>query len=99
MKNLEAQRQQDYIINCKKILKLVKERQKDYVLDQIIQMDESVRAINTDIQAFKNIRTQLFQRDSKVDQEKFIIYFFHIFESVVNNTSNLVSKYSSHLIQ
>jgi radical SAM superfamily enzyme len=65
-------------------------------------MDESVRAINTDIQAFKNIRTQLFQRESatkkKMDGEKYFIYFFHIFESVVNNTSNLVSKYSSHLI-
>ena len=44
LKNLEAQRQQDYIVNCQKILKLVKERQKDYVLDQIIQMDESARA-------------------------------------------------------
>lgn len=72
------------------------------MLDQIIQMDESVRAINTDIQAFKNIRTQLLQRESntktKAENDKFFIYFFHIFESVVNNTSNLVSKYSSHLI-
>ena len=57
VKLLEAERHQDYIVNCHKILNLVKERQKDYVLDQIIQMDESVRAINTDIQAFKNIRT------------------------------------------
>ena len=45
------------MVNCQKILRLVKERQKDHVLEQIIQMDESVRAINVDIQAFKNIRT------------------------------------------
>ena len=62
-------------------------------------MDESVWAINTDIQAFKNIRTQILAREkSKVESDKFFIYFFHIFESVVNNTSKLVSKYSTHLI-
>ena len=60
MKQLESERQQDFMVNCQKILRLVKERQKDHVLEQIIQMDESVRAINVDIQAFKNIRTQLF---------------------------------------
>jgi hypothetical protein len=36
---------------------LMKERQKEFVLEQIIQMDECVSAITTDISAFKNIRT------------------------------------------
>ena len=85
-------------------------------------MDESVRAITTDIQAFKNIRTQLFQKESQarekanvqsekkgkkqaeeadsesITSNKYFLYFFHLFESVVNNTSNLVEKYSQHLI-
>ena len=47
----------------------MKERQKDYVLEHIIQMDESVRAITTDIQAFKNIRTQLFQKENQAREK------------------------------
>ena len=69
-------------------------------------MDESVRAITTDISAFKNIRTQLFQMENdikagnepKQDHNKYFLIFFHLFESVVNNTSRLVDRYSSHLI-
>jgi len=56
-KQLEMQRQQDFILNCSKIMALMKARQKEFVLEQIIHMDESVRAITTDIAAFRNIRT------------------------------------------
>lgn len=69
-------------------------------------MDESVRAIHTDIQAFKNIRTQLFQMENDIklgkqpnkDNNKYFLIFFHLFESVVNNTSRLVDRYSNNLI-
>ena len=93
MKNLESQRQQDFIFNCKKIMALMKERQKDYILEQIIHMDESVRAITTDISAFKNIRTQLFQMENdgktqdpeikKLTGNKYFIFLFKLFESVI----------------
>ena len=120
-KLLEQQRQQDFILNCCKIMALMKERQKEFVLEQIILMDEGVRAITTDIQAFKNIRTQLFQKEleskgdkkadgksgkaagpkdvSAVDHNKYFLIFFHLFESIINNTSKLVDQYSDHLIQ
>lgn len=84
----------------------MKERQKEFVFEQIIQMDESVRAINTDVMAFKNIRTQLFQMENDLkqgkqpnkDHNKYFLIFFHLFESVVNNTSRLADRYSTHLI-
>jgi hypothetical protein len=69
-KLLEQQHQQDFILNCSKIMALMKERQKEFVLEQIIQMDESVRAVTTDISAFKNIRTQLFQIENDVKNGK-----------------------------
>ena len=102
-KALEAERQQDFILNCSKIMSLMKERQKEFVLDQIIQLDEQVRGITTDIAAFKNIRAQLFQIENttpaqKLDYSKYMLIFFHIFESVINNTSLLVDRYSHHLI-
>ena len=70
-------------------------------------MDESVRAITTDIAAFRNIRTQMFQMENDKSQakdkdkahNKYFLIFFHLFESMVNNTSRLVDRYSTHLIQ
>ena len=69
-------------------------------------MDTCVRAITTDIGAFKNIRTQLFQIENdkkkglkpQEDFNKYFLIFFHLFESMVNNTSRLVDRYSNHLI-
>ena len=71
-------------------------------------MDESVRAVTTDIAAFKNIRTQLFQIENEVksgkkkqetiNYNKYFLIFFHLFESVVNHSSRLVDRYSAHLI-
>ena len=81
---------------------LMKERQKEFVLEQIIQMDELVRGITTDISAFKNIRTQLFHQEGESEKQKpsqkYFLIFFHLFESVVNNVSRLVDRYSTHLI-
>lgn len=42
VRSLEVQRQQDFIQNCGTIMAIIKEQQKDYLLEQIIQMDESV---------------------------------------------------------
>ena len=56
MRSLEVQRQQDFIQNCGTIMSILKEQQKDYILEQIIQMDESVQAICTDVQACRNLR-------------------------------------------
>ena len=48
---------------------IMKEQQKDYILEQIIQMDESVQAICTDVQACRNLRAQMFDRESKQNQQ------------------------------
>jgi len=32
-------------------------------------------------------------------QNKYFLIFFHLFESMVNNMSHLVDRYSNHLIQ
>jgi hypothetical protein len=35
---------------------------------------------------------------AKTESNKYFLIFFHLFESVVNNTSRLVDRYSNHLI-
>ena len=59
MKDLETQRQADFFQNCKKIINLMKVRQSDKELDEVQKLEENVRAINTDVQAFKNLRSLL----------------------------------------
>ena len=34
----------------------------------------------------------------KQDHNKYFLIFFHLFESVVNNTSRLMDRYSQHLV-
>ena len=39
---------------------MLKDKRKDFVLESLSQLDASVEAISTDVQAFKNIRNYLF---------------------------------------
>jgi len=39
---------------------MLKDKRKDFVLESLSQIDASVGAISTDVQAFKNIRNYLF---------------------------------------
>jgi len=39
---------------------MLKDKRKDFVLESLSQIDASVSAISTDVQAFKNIRNYLF---------------------------------------
>ena len=38
-------------------------------------------------------------KDKEKAHNKYFLIFFHLFESMVNNTSRLVDRYSTHLIQ
>lgn len=62
---------------------------------------------STDMAAFKNIRTQLFQLENEekagkkkeqIDYQKYIMVLSHLFESMVGNTNRMVEHYSSQLI-
>ena len=39
---------------------MLKDKRKDFVMESLSQIDASVGAISTDVQAFKNIRNYLF---------------------------------------
>lgn len=56
MKQLENERQADFLQNCYTVMTLMKERQKEQTLEQIIQMDEIVQAIMLDVKAAKGLR-------------------------------------------
>ena len=89
--------------NAHKILKILEDKRKDFVLDSLTQIDASVVNLSTDVLAFKNIRNRLFlqiQEDIKFEElsgktgneKKMYLYLFHLFESVVQHTSLLVKK-------
>ena len=47
-------------MNCAKVMAMLKDKRKDFVLESLSQIDASIGAISTDVQAFKNIRNYLF---------------------------------------
>ena len=62
LKLAEQQQQKKYYANCAKVMAMLKDKRKDFVLESLSQIDASVGAISTDVQAFKNIRNYLFQQ-------------------------------------
>ena len=60
LKQAEASQHKEYFKNCKKVVTMLKDKRKDFVLESLSQIDASVSAISSDVQAFKNIRNRLF---------------------------------------
>ena len=60
LKLAEQEHQKKYFTNCRKVMAMLKDKRKDFVLESLSQLDASVGAICTDVQAFKNIRNYLF---------------------------------------
>ena len=60
LKQAELEHQRKYFHNCAKVMAMLKDKRKDFVLESLSQIDASVSAISTDVQAFKNIRNYLF---------------------------------------
>ena len=60
LKIAEQEHQRRYYANCAKVMAMLKDKRKDFVLESLSQIDASVGAISTDVQAFKNIRNYLF---------------------------------------
>ena len=60
LKQAEQEHQRRYFNNCAKVMAMLKDKRKDFVLESLSQIDASVGAISTDVQAFKNIRNYLF---------------------------------------
>ena len=60
MKMAEQEHQRKYFANCAKVMAMLKDKRKDFVIESLSQIDASVGAISTDVQAFKNIRNYLF---------------------------------------
>jgi len=103
LKQTETAYQNHLFENAYKILKILEEKRKDFVLDSLTQIDASVVNLSTDVLAFKNIRNRLFlqiQDEIKAEElsgksgneKKMYLYLFHLFESVVSHTSLLVKK-------
>ena len=60
LKVAEQKHQREYFRNCQKVLTVLKEKRKDFVLESLSLIDSSVSQISLDVQAFKNIRNRLF---------------------------------------
>ena len=60
VKEAEWINQQKYFKNCSKVIAMLRDKRKDFVLESLSQIDASISAITTDVQAFKNIRNRLF---------------------------------------
>ena len=56
----EAAHHKEYFRNCQKVISMLRDKRKDFVLESLSQIDASVCAISSDVQAFKNIRNRLF---------------------------------------
>ena len=103
LKQTESAYQNHMFDNAYKVLRILEDKRKDFVLDSLTQIDASVVNLSTDVLAFKNIRNRLFlqiQDDIKFEElsgktgndKKMYLYLFHLFESVVSHTSLLVKK-------
>ncbi|CDW71107.1 UNKNOWN [Stylonychia lemnae] len=100
LKTLECKEQLKYIQNCKTLLQVHKQKKTDHVTENMIQINETLRAITTDVQGFKSIRQKLFIKASqdKDPQNKLYLYLFHLFESLVCNINTLVIKQTQQIL-
>mmetsp|Transcript_12904 Transcript_12904/g.21828 ORF Transcript_12904/g.21828 Transcript_12904/m.21828 type:complete len:99 (+) Transcript_12904:91-387(+) len=68
LKEIEQQKQLDYILNCQKVMRFVKATQQQRVKEEIQKLELFSQSISTDIQAFKNLRTQLHLNERQSEQ-------------------------------
>ncbi len=94
LKLLELQEQQKFLRNCKALVKLQVQKKKDFAMDGLIQLNETLRALSNDIEGFKSIRHRLFLKASseKDPADRLYLYLFHLFESLVSNIAVLTQK-------
>ena len=87
LKNTEMAYQKHFFENSFKILKILEDKKRDYVLENLTQIYSRVSGLNLDVAAFKNIRNRLFVQIQEQDsqQNKMCLYLFHLFESVVSH--------------
>lgn len=96
--------QRHFFDNAHKILTILEDKRRDFVLDSLTQIDACVASLNIDVTAFKNIRNRLFlqiQEEIRAEEltkgdskstKKMYLYLFHLFESVVSHSSALIQK-------
>ena len=60
LKKAEQEYQAHFIRNCRKLLGYHKQKKSDYVLENLIHINESVGGLTNDIEGFKAIRHRLF---------------------------------------
>ena len=70
LKLAEASHHKQYFANCQKVVNMLKDKRKDFVLESLSQIDASVSAISNDVQAFKNIRNRLFAQITEEIQKE-----------------------------
>jgi len=101
LKEAEAREQGKFIANFKTLLAVFAQKKEDYVVDNLIQINESVGQIATDVLGFKSIRHKLFVKASqdKDPANRLYLYMFHLFESLVCSVSALVQKSANQLFQ
>ena len=49
LKQVEQEQQRKYFANCSKVMAMLKDKRKDFVLESLSQIDASVGAISTDV--------------------------------------------------
>lgn len=82
----------EFIQNCKKLMMIQSQERQDYILENLIQLEESFKNLATNVAGFKNIRNRLFNMANKPGENKLFLYVFHLFESVIADVSGLCSK-------
>lgn len=77
------------------------QKKKDFAMDGLIQLSETLRTLSNDIEGFKSIRHRLFLKASseKNPADRLYLYLFHLFESLVSNIAVLTSKTTQHWLQ
>jgi len=88
----ENRKMQEFIQNCKKLIMIQSQERQDYILENLIQFEESFKNIAMNISGFKNIRNRLFNAANKPGENKLFLYVFHLFESVIADVSSFCSK-------
>eukprot|EP00347_Sterkiella_histriomuscorum_P009490 403341014 len=82
------------------MLQVHKQKKSDYVVENLIQINETLRVISTDVAGFKSIRHKLFLKASsdKDPSNRLYLYLFHLFESLVSNINTLIQKSTQSIV-
>jgi hypothetical protein len=91
-KEKEQRKINQFITNCKKLIHIQSQERQDFVLENLIQLEESFKNIAINIAGFKSIRNRLFTAANAEGENKLFLYVFHLFESVIADVSQLCAK-------